>query len=1459
MKHLGWRLERTFLAGAGLAESRLEGLDLRWSEPLDPTAHAALWADNGTGKTMVTALRYALYLPSSRDFIRGDSDRSLAQLVRSRDVCHVVEQASRVVDGELQRVVVGMVADWPGGGTQDLENPSRLHRAFYGWFSGEHGPTIDDLPFRTEAGRWATRNQFTDGVRAILPSGGAAPPHSPSDHQGSWRRWLDAVGVDLDQVRFQAVMNAAEGGVDRVMRFTDSDQFVQWLVGATMPTSTVEQITNSVDVLRANAAARPRWEEELNLWQKLIEPLFDLAVAQDEAGKQRRAATAARTRAVSAVADAEATTAALRLKEETSKQLYDHHDGARREAGSAARRAQAHRLRMELRAAELRVREAEGIADRKLDERKDAERQLAAWRIVEDVLQSGKLTGRLAGLEERRRVVEMKTEQLQREESRLRHSVARLLTARRDEAENARQAAEKRLKKARTDLEAATDEEKKALGERGAVTQQAAQHEKDRTAAESRLAEVVEAGLLSEGDEPAQRDRALAETITTAQGRRRVAGLELERIEADLGTAQDRLAAAQRRVNEARDDVERFRGQLNTVNRRVTALEENELVLDAFGGAVADLWEGRPILTDVLTGRATRADGDAEEARRATEAAQRTIGSIGTDGLLPPAEIVEDAVRRCEQEELTVWSGWRWIADTMSAEPAESFARSRPDIASGLVVAEPRLVPTVAAVLDELDLDVALWVGAVIDPEAAAVGAGGSGTEARILLPPAGVFDRDAAAGLVAAAIDDRARAEGARAKAIARAQLLRGVLATCEQLWQEFQVNPRPGLDGSIKAAEERGAEASGHEQAAQEEIAALKEERSMQQGVVEQAQLTIDTAAEQRRLLVPAIAAAETIAAARRALPGLRDAIASLGARIRELSDVKADLAEHIEEAKRLQDDHEHARDDAADALRGAGLAPTTDGPIPDEEVTVLRARLDGVQETLANATIDPALSDEIEQLRGELADAEARIGTDRERRELAREYAASRGARHPVALAESTRAAEARSSEAGIAYAQAEATAEAARRVHQQRVDDREDRSSPDADGYPSAVRVTAPLEADQYARQLNEVAVEHLEKRGLEDRLMKEAEEDGKKAAEARRLIEVSVRPLRHLTVEVPNGRVFDDVGVLTETLANGTEELRAANENVSRAQDALNELTAGVQAHTNGKDARAVEDRADPHLADLIARLRTDQSLALDSERIAGQLEQRAATLRDDLGQHDERVRTCARMLHIQASTAIEKLRHYQNQSRLPEGLGEWSGQRFAVIDHEPVPVDESVSVDRVARVVHALLAPGSGSSDAQAMLFAAARALVDAPFRVRLLKPHTDLALDRVDVAELKNFSGGQRVTAGVLLYATMARVKAAGNDTSIGWLWLDNPFGQASADQFVRTMRLAADKLGLQLVFTAAPKDKGALSMFDRIITLARRSRPSSGEKVVLVDDGRRELADLELIQHDVLQVLGE
>ncbi len=375
---------------------------------------------------------------------------------------------------------------------------------------------------------------------------------------------------------------------------------------------------------------------------------------------------------------------------------------------------------------------------------------------------------------------------------------------------------------------------------------------------------------------------------------------------------------------------------------------------------------------------------------------------------------------------------------------------------------------------------------------------------------------------------------------------------------------------------------------------------------------------------------------------------------------------------------------------------------------------------------------------------------------------------------------------------------------------------------------------------------------------EEQAAREAAETAESASRDLDLIEASVGQLRYLTDPAISGQPAGDVAELRRRLASIAERVRQFGEQLTASVQAEESAARKIRAYANGPEARKIEEAGDPRMADLVARLRGDAQLPEDAERIAGQLEQRAASLRDDLDRHDQNVRACARMLHLQATTAIHRLRAYQNQSQLPEGLGNWSQRQFVIIDHDPQPDDESVAIDRVARVVHSLLTPGAGKSDAETLLFAAARALVEAPFRVRLLKPHTDLSLGRVDIAELKNFSCGQRVTAGVLLYAAMTRVRAAGDAASIGWLWLDNPFGQACADSFIRTMRFAADQLGLQLVFTAAPKDQGALSMFDRTIALARRSRPSSKEKVVILADNDREVTDLLLIQKDVLAVLG-
>lgn len=1454
----GWRLERTYFAGAGMDEARLEGLDLDWSEGFTASGHAALWADNGTGKTTITALRYALYLPHSRDFIRGDSDRSLANLVRSSEVCHVVEQATRVVHGEPQRLLVGMVASWADGGTQDLDNPSKLTRTFYGWLAGADGPTIDDLPFRTGSGRWATHKQFTAAVRELLPHGGAAVPYAPSEGQRHWQEWLGSAGVDLEQVRFQTVMNASEGGVDRVMRFADSDAFVQWLVGATMSISTVEQITKSVDALRVNAAARPRWEDEVLLWEQVIDPLLSLAVMHEQVARHREQVAVARVDAAVVIAVADATVADLMSRQKHELEQADVHDQLRREALTTARRAQAHRLRMQQRAARLRADAAGLLASQRRTELASAVTDRSAWELVRDVLSSRELTSTVAGLEERIDLAEQEFAELRGAERRYRHALARLLTHRLDTAERRFADADRRRTQARSELGDVEARLESAISAKGATTEQIQIAERGISESEQIMEGAVAAGLLRDDDDPVVVDTGLEAKIRTALGNRHSAKATLEKVGTEVATRRDDLAGARSRVVRAHDDLSAAQQRLRTVERRIAELVDDERLLAVIPDMVVDLWLQQLSISEALVLRATAADAEADTARVDMAESRRVIDSVRDDGLLPPSVLVEEAVRRCQAADLPAWSGLRWLADTLAPDEAADFAAARPDIASGVVVATAELVDDAVAAIGDLRPDGVVWVGAVIDVAEAATGDHSGGTRAEVLLPSAGTYDRHAASSLVETAQRAHTAASAALGTASAQAGAARNMTASLEQLWQDHPDDPRPDLAASIHAASDRRTGAETECEQIGEVIADLERQQAQLRLDEDAAQQAMDAAAETRMALAPVCSAFQSLVRLRESLPGHRNLVEELTARISGLRRDKQRLSGEIDDVEREIPVHTRARDDAGEELRAAGLSARREGPLPDDDRPTIEQRLMSVRSAIAETAVDPEIHQELRRLRQAQSDVNSRLDADRALRSRAEEFADSDRARHAVALAASVREATADESRARDQAAEAEAIFKQAKLDLEQRVAE-PDRSTADVDDVPSAATITDVDQAERLALRLDTLAGHQLEVQRTADRLATEARTAASDALHESQLLDMAVKPLRHLADPAVTGRVERVTGELRERVSSVSDRVRTSQQALTESQDAQREAADRVRAHANGHHARKVEDRKDPRVVDLVIRLRGDDQLPADAERIAGHLEQRVASLRDDLAQHDANVRTSAAMLHVQAAMAIQRLRAYQNQSRLPAGLGDWSERRFVDIDHEPVPADESVAVDRVARVVHAHLTPGAARSDAKAMLFAAARALVDAPFRVRLLKPHTDLVVDRVDVAELKNFSGGQRVTAGVLLYASMTRVRGADGDASIGWLWLDNPFGQASADQFVRTMRLAADKLGLQLVFTAAPKDKGALSMFDRVITLSRRTRPSSKEKIVVLDRGERVVVDLDLIQKDVMMVLGE
>jgi hypothetical protein len=154
--------------------------------------------------------------------------------------------------------------------------------------------------------------------------------------------------------------------------------------------------------------------------------------------------------------------------------------------------------------------------------------------------------------------------------------------------------------------------------------------------------------------------------------------------------------------------------------------------------------------------------------------------------------------------------------------------------------------------------------------------------------------------------------------------------------------------------------------------------------------------------------------------------------------------------------------------------------------------------------------------------------------------------------------------------------------------------------------------------------------------------------------------------------------------------------------------------------------------------------------------------------------------------------------------------------------------------------------------DGTSLLLRGVHAAVPKGFRVEMLKPDAVLRTERLRVAEIRDvFSGGQQLTAAIILYCTLAALRA--NDRGrarqrhSGVLFLDNPIGRASAGYLLELQLAVAEALGVQLLYTTGLFDAGALGVFPLIIRLRNDADLRAGLKYLSVDSVvRRELAAL-------------
>ncbi|MET7660792.1 hypothetical protein ABZS99_18075 [Streptomyces sp. NPDC005463] len=310
-------------------------------------------------------------------------------------------------------------------------------------------------------------------------------------------------------------------------------------------------------------------------------------------------------------------------------------------------------------------------------------------------------------------------------------------------------------------------------------------------------------------------------------------------------------------------------------------------------------------------------------------------------------------------------------------------------------------------------------------------------------------------------------------------------------------------------------------------------------------------------------------------------------------------------------------------------------------------------------------------------------------------------------------------------------------------------------------------------------------------------------------------------------------------------AEARRSLRGCAADLSAAEASVRDASDILVRHANATRYEQVRTPARQQIRELPA-----SSLPEHAQKWADAFAPRLRVLTDELEQLERNRDSIVDRLRGLVESALATLRSAQRLSRLPEGLGEWSGQEFVRIRFEEP--DQATLVERLGEVVdEATRAALKKNSDLRRdgmslLLRGVAAALQPKGIAVEILKPDAVLRAERVPVGQMGDvFSGGQLLTAAIALYCTMAALRSndRGRDKHrhAGTLFLDNPIGRANATYLLELQRAVSDALGVQLLYTTGLFDTTALAEFPLVIRLRNDADLRAGLKYISVEEHLR------------------
>ncbi|MET9087303.1 hypothetical protein ABZX77_36430 [Streptomyces sp. NPDC004237] len=1452
--------------------------------PRRPAPAGVLFLENGGGKSVLLKLIFSVMLPGHRNTLGGASSGVLRKFLLADDCGHVALEWQHTLTGEC--VVVGKVSEWRG--RQVSNDPRKFAEAWYSFRPGP-GLSLDNLPVAEStavrppvegASGAQGRRRTMKGFRDAITEASKFYPHLEVHWEEIHDRWIEHLGdlgLDPELFRYQREMNADEGEAAGLFAVKKDSDFTDLLLRAVTDTRDTDGLADLVGGFGNKLGRRAELIAErdftagsVELLGRIVEAAEGRARARDiHAGAERRTRTLARRLSARGM---EERVRAAELAQRVTAAAYavTHSEGAReRSALIAAELAYRH--------ASLALAAGEKSAAAQKRELADARTLHSAWQAAEAVLRHRAAADRVARVAAVIQEAERDAAPALAARAKAAVDLVRALHSAAENAENLANEEEERSAalqevsdSAYRDSTSSATEAQRARSEAGHLRQRLGEVEQE-------TAEAVRAGWLDDSApdaDPARAalaasdaektavaawDTAREASRKTAEHAREAASAE-SRAEltaaraADAATAAGRTYDAEKRLAEALAAEQRLAELLGlTGSRTAVPRPRHEGADDTLTPEELDRFadELRELLDDAV--------GSAErhlfELRTAAADDSRILGALGDGGLLPPGPDVLATVEFLGEHGIPALPGWRYLAQAVDPADHARVLAARPELVDGVIITDPDTHARAREALGEAAL---LPRSAVAVGTAAALLAPTPAADATpgdvFLVPPNPAMHDEHAA--------DEER-QALRARAAERDEEIRTLAARLGKD-RELAARLASWRTGCPAGRLVELAQAAGDARVfAEESEAELTEARAVRAEAEEAAAEAAQVRDERQ----------EAAQKARRSA----DALAGLAFRLRERSGWQVKLRELADEAveseARAQSCLERAR--AADEDRRAAQRAADDARRTARALRAERSEIAGAPDDVPEADEDAPKSS-LPALR------EA--------------YRAASQVYEKVGVGADLRAEQARSeSDESAALAELNRLSNKVRTRAEQLL------QSPEGSDGPS--RQAAAARAEELVQLLETRMSTASEQLGrLRGEAERHAPEDGeahtelpeemqpRDAEHAQALLRSATAELASRTEALTQAREahaellethraaedaaggFDEIAAMLRDLlrehapeeeqeapepypgspeearqsaAEARRSLRGCAGDLSTAESAVREASDVLVRHANSTRYEAVRTPARQQIRELPA-----STLPEHAQKWADAFAPRLRVLTDELAQLERNRDSIVDRLRGLVESALATLRSAQRLSRLPEGLGEWSGQEFLRIRFEEP--DQATLTERLGEVVdEATRAAVKKNSDLRRdgmslLLRGVAAALQPKGIAVEILKPDAVLRAERVPVGQMGDvFSGGQLLTAAIALYCTMAALRSndRGRDKHrhAGTLFLDNPIGRANATYLLELQRAVSDALGVQLLYTTGLFDTTALAEFPLVIRLRNDADLRAGLKYISVEEHLR------------------